>query len=59
MWNWHLQDTLCEVQSRQGGVTIVLLDLLLQTRELDFKKHLKFCLIIDGFMMTVPRLVAL
>ena len=27
---------------------IVLLDLQLQTHELDFKKLLKFCLIIDG-----------
>ena len=27
---------------------IVFLDLLLQTHELDFKKLLKFCLIIDG-----------
>ena len=27
---------------------IVLLDLLFQTHELDFKKLLKFCLIIDG-----------
>ena len=41
-------DTLREGQSRQGGVAIVLLDLLLQTRELGFKKLLKFCLIIDG-----------
>ena len=27
---------------------VVLLDLLLQTHELDLKKLLKFCLIIDG-----------
>ena len=61
MWNWHLQETLCEGKSRHGGVAVdrdCTLGFAASESWGRLYKALKFCSLLMKLTMTVPTLVA-